>query len=149
MFKSICVALAEQIAARNEYDCIVPVMRGGMTAAHIIAKELNWKTGAYWPNEKLLSLPQDCKSPVFVEDLVAKSRTYKALKFHFLVERPEMNYAYVPILIDGDTEEFIDREFPMYGMITKHWIVFPYEDFDKMKEGDHGLFREGTDSYGK
>jgi len=150
MFKNLCLAMAEEIITGItgiEHDCIVPIMRGGMSAAHIIAKELNLPTGAYWPKEKMLSLPPNCSKPVFVEDLVAKGRTYLGLMEYLY--RKNLKFTYAPVLIDGNNKMFGEDTFPVYGMITKHWIVFPYEDFNKMNEGDRGLFREGTDTYGK
>ena len=55
---------------------------------------------------------------------------------------------FYPVIVShdytSDEAEYID-----VGQQFEDWIVFPYEDFDKMKEGDRGLFREGSDSYGK
>jgi hypothetical protein len=58
----------------------------------------------------------------------------------------QFEWMFVPVVLDGHLNI---PEIEIYGIKTKHWCVMPWEDVDKMQEGDRGLFREGTDSYGK
>lgn len=135
-----------------QFDEVVAVMRGGMTAAHYIAKELQLKCGAYFPaskdfdHDRLILANPSSKKILFVEDLIAQGRTLMRLKkfmTNFKVE-----WMFYPVIVShdytSDEAEYID-----VGQQFEEWIVFPYEDFDKMKEGDRGLFREGSDRYGK
>lgn len=142
--KSICLELADKIQQEYKPTRIVAVMRGGMTAAHIISKHLRLPCDAYFPSVSLCVAPLDSTERlVFIEDLVAKGRTYNTL-CDFMADKQAF-YKFVPILVDHNYQ----GNFDIYGLRSKDWIVFPYEDFDKMNEGDHGLFRDNTDSYGK
>ena len=64
-----------------------------------------------------------------------------------------LDWKICPILVDHNymtnaSDEFKDKLLT-YGMITQHWIVMPYEDLASTVEGDHGLFRDRSDKYGK
>ena len=147
-FKSLCLCVAEQIKKDiKNVDEIVAISRGGISAAHIIAKELKLQMGYFFPrnNDSVLVLnKKDSKNIVIIEDLIAKGRTHQIVKNFFL--NKDIKYYFVPILIDGNFSEY---NFDIYGMKTKHWIVFPYENYNKMNVGDRGFFREGTDNYGE
>lgn len=141
--KDICISMAENMKQDN-YDEVVAVVRGGMTPAQIIAKHLKLTVGVYVPrNNELLLTNKDAKKIVFIEDLVAEGRTYNKLK-SFMANHIELRWSFAPIIVDDS----FPYHFKNYGMKTKHWCVFPWEDMNKMKEGDRGFFRDGTDSYG-
>jgi hypothetical protein len=89
---------------------------------------------------------------VIIEDLVAEGRTFFNAKITMDMlnkcskpHEPKFEYKFVPLLVDAN----YPHDFDIYGLKSPIWVVFPYEEFDKMKEGDHGLFRAGTDVYGK
>jgi hypoxanthine phosphoribosyltransferase len=132
------------------FDEVVAVIRGGMTAAHFIAKELRLPVGCYFPSNPVDKLPprivlnRNPKKILIVEDLVAQGRTFRELE-SFMGTMPWIDWQFMPILVDGDSQ----MEFKYQCLKTKDWIVFPYEDCDKMTEGDRGLFRDGSDVYGK
>jgi adenine/guanine phosphoribosyltransferase-like PRPP-binding protein len=140
--KNICLCLADDIK-KLEVDSIVAVSRGGLTPAHIIAKYLRLPCDVYFPDRKLLTVDTTCTKIVFIEDLVAEGRTYRDLSLFMSSNHPKVNWTYIPILVDGSFTE----KFKLYGFISNHWVVFPYEEFDKTKEGDRGLFRLGDDCY--
>jgi hypoxanthine phosphoribosyltransferase len=145
--KGICKCLSEQLEPLN-LDCIVAISRGGLTAAHLISKELGIPCEFYIPSRRLLTLPIEADRVAFVEDLIAKGRTYDELKQILSLDCwSHLVWDYVPIVIDDDYEG--KDNFPYFGMKTKHWVSFPYEDNEKVVEQDRGLFRDGSDSYGK
>jgi hypoxanthine phosphoribosyltransferase len=146
--KNICIAMAENIALAYKPHEIVAVVRGGLTPAHIIAKHLRLPVGVLFPEYNELHLYNaSSRRIVFVEDLIAKGRTYRQIK-NIMELYPGIDWKMAPVLVDSHYDETLDNVVT-YGFKTSHWCVFPWEDFDKMQEGDRGLFRHGTDSYGK
>lgn len=133
----------------KQYDEVIAVVRGGMTAAHYIAKELRLPVGVYFPGQKQYSLVLNnhrSNTILFVEDLVAKGRTFTEIEQHMKGAAWETtNWDFLPVLVDASFQ----GDFPLQGLKTDEWIVFPYEKMEKMTEGDRGLFREGTDVYAK
>lgn len=131
------------------YQEIIPVVRGGLTAAHYIAKELRLPCGAFWPDiggvPFLMVTNRQHKKILFVEDLVAKGRTYYTINKDMTDNHPEFEQEFAPVLVDSSCPHHFKYE----GIRSEDQIVFPYEDIDKMNEGDRGLFRERSDSYGK
>lgn len=129
------------------YDEIVAVVRGGLTAAHLLAKKLRLPVACYYPatSERDAILVKAKKSStklLFVEDLVALGRTYEGLTL-FMSERSE-EWDFFPILVDSGYQ----GTFMIEGIRSSDWVVFPYEDSAKVIEGDRGLFRDETDLYG-
>ena len=116
---------------------------------HYIAKQLRLPVGVYYPSNDAYSTPRlilakkKAGKLLFVEDLVAQGRTHAEL-YKFMKGFPEVDWHFMPVLVDGKYE----NNFPMQGLKTDDWIVFPYEKYDKMNEGDRGLFRMKTDVYG-
>jgi hypoxanthine phosphoribosyltransferase len=143
--------LDKQLPKIEEYkfDEIVAVVRGGLTAAHYIAKQLRLPVGVYYPSNDAYNTPRlilakkKANRLLFVEDLVAKGRTYDEL-YKFMKGFPGVEWHFMPVLVDGEYK----GDFPFQCLKTDEWIVFPYEKFDKMQEGDRGLFRMNTDVYG-
>lgn len=140
-----------EILKERKYDEVVAVVRGGLTVAHYIAKKLRLTIGFYYPSNETFQTPRIItsgrkppKKILFVEDLVAKGRTYNEL-VRFMEGFPEVEYDFFPLLLDGDYPDTME----LYGMKTNDWIVMPYEEMDEMVEGDRGLFRNNTDQYGK
>ena len=130
-----------------KYDEIVAVVRGGLTAAHYIAKQVRLPVGVFYPandeNEaRLILAKKSTKRILIVEDLVAEGRTYKEI-FTFM-KGQQLSWNFLPVLVDSKYE----TNFHLQCLKTSDWIVFPYENYDKMNEGDRGLFRNKTDSYG-
>lgn len=150
-YEEMTALLDEQIPKIEVYgfDEIVAVVRGGLTAAHYIAKQLRLPVGVYYPSNDAYSTPRlilakkKAGKLLFVEDLVAQGRTHAEL-YKFMKGFPEVDWHFMPVLVDGKCE----NNFPMQGLKTDDWIVFPYEKYDKMQEGDRGLFRMKTDVYG-
>jgi hypoxanthine phosphoribosyltransferase len=139
----------EELRSLN-FSEIVAVVRGGLTAAHYIAKQLRLPVGVYYPSNDAYPTPRLIlakKNPsrlLFVEDLVAKGRTYLELK-NFLDNFPEIEeWHFMPICTDAEYPE----NFNLQVMKASDWIVFPYEKMESVKEGDRGFFRKNTDVYG-
>lgn len=156
VYHDTCIGMAEEIQKIGCTD-LVCVMRGGMSASHIISKHLNMKCGIFFPDELYMRKPKKTQPGeviVFIEDLVAKGRTFSEIKkfmYNYVYSNPKTKWYIAPYLIDENFEQ--DEEFKChlacYGMKTSEWIVMPYEETDKMVEGDRGLFRNGDDLYGK
>ncbi len=158
-FKDICLSLCDQLQAEFHPELILAVSRGGITAAHIMAKRLKLPVGYLIPPGKDETQVQLCipggpyDNIVVVEDLVAKGRTYELVQKALtsinenLVKEEQMPFTweYVPILIDSRYE----GDFKYYGFKSPHWIVFPYEEIDAAVEFDWGLSRLGNEKYGK
>lgn len=150
-YEEMTALLDEQIPKIEAYgfDEIVAVVRGGLTAAHYIAKQLRLPVGVYYPSNDAYSTPRlmlakkKANKLLFVEDLVAQGRTHAEL-YKFMKGFPEVDWHFMPVLVDGKYE----KNFLMQCLKTDDWIVFPYEKYDKMQEGDRGLFRMKTDKYG-
>lgn len=138
------------VIKEQKFDEIVAVVRGGLTAAHYLAKQLRLPVGVYYPSSskrddpKLILSNENSKKILFVEDLVAKGRTYRELKLFMRSKNPQLVWEFMPILIDEES----DLSFNFYGFRASEWIVFPYEKEENIKEGDRGLFRFKTDKYG-
>lgn len=151
-YEEMTKLLDEQLPKIEKYgfDEIIAIVRGGLTAAHYIAKQLRLPVGVYYPSNDSYSKPRlilakrESKKLLFVEDLVAKGRTYNELS-RFMKNFPGLSWNFMPVLVDG---EYYENEFLFQCLRTKDWIVFPYEKIDKIQEGDRGLFRIKTDSYG-
>lgn len=138
----------------EKFDEVVAIVRGGMTAAQFIAKRLGLPVGVYYPSNadyespRLLTQRSKSRKLLFVEDLVALGRTYKELEFIMrLLQRENKQYSFkfMPILVDAAYSE----DFEYQCLKTSDWIVFPYEECDKMTEGDRGFFRDNTTVYGE
>jgi len=142
--------ILEDLCKLPECDEIVAVSRGGITIAHIMAKALNKKIGYFFPDRpEYISATKDPKKIIIVEDLIAQGRTSKIIRDYF--EKKDIKYYFIPFLVDKkywDNANDIYKEIWATYLISSDWIVFPWEEFDKMPEGDRGLFRDGTDSYG-
>lgn len=151
--------LHDKIEAEIEDDYqLVAISRGGLTLAHRIAVRSNRPLSFFLPKENKLTVNWDLplKTLVFVEDLVALGRTYHQVKN--LVEKQGPKYFYeenenwffCPLVVDAKyAAQNQPLPFKIYGSVESDWIVFPYEDYEKVHEGDHGLFRDGSGKYGK
>lgn len=158
--KSVCFSLADQIKAKFNPDVVVSINRGGATLGHIIAKKLHLPLATYFPGEKpLLTFPQNrlFSRLVFIEDLVAQGRTFYQLSsyMNYLEEgclgipclNSDFKWTFVPFLLDDKAP--VDIPCLTYGIRTSTWMVFPWETLEDMNEGDRGLFRDNTDTYGR
>jgi hypoxanthine phosphoribosyltransferase len=147
--KEQCKILANRLQVEYKPDAIVAIARGGLVPATIIAKIMRLPVSVFYPQTQSLHLVNHhAKRLVFIEDLIAQGRTYSMVS-NFMNKYNEgyaikTEWEFCPILVDADSP--ITPRF--YSIKTKDWVVMPWEDFDCMNEGDRGLFREGTDSYG-
>jgi len=137
--KDICLNIAEDIRSLYSPKQIIAVVRGGLSPAHIIARKLDLPMGFFVPrvNTSRLWFDESLGGPlVFVEDMVGKGRTLQLVKES--LESFNIKWYFVPIVIDGK----LDLEFPVYGIKTLQWVVFPHESGDQIVEGDCTLWRE-------
>lgn len=167
--KNICCSIADKIKRDEEkpFTEIVAVTRGGLTAAHIFAKQLGLDVGLFLPKPYQISLNNDVTADtklLVVEDLVAQGRTYNEIKEFFRILNESVKNEMLQDMVDSDVPVFeiewefcpilIDEgyknkdEFKYYGYTSENWVVFPYEDSDKVVIGDRGLHRDGSDQYG-
>lgn len=135
--------LYEQIQNKR-FQSITAVVRGGLTLAHLISKDLRLPVNVLYPSTKTHGLfvsGRDVRGKtLIVEDLVAEGRTLEDINRHCTVD-----YEIYTYLIDKNYA----GPFPNYwSKVTDEWIVFPWENVKDVTEGDRGLFREGTDVYG-
>ena len=145
-FNSLCLHLTEIIEstskAMQKVPRLVAVSRGGISAAHIIAKKMRLPLEYFFPADGRMTFePKFNDFVIFIEDLIAKGRTYQAVNEKM---GNNGNWLFATVLADNNAPMFYNI---VYALRSSDWIVFPYEDFDSMKEGDHGLFRDGTDKY--
>jgi hypoxanthine phosphoribosyltransferase len=153
-FKNICLSMADNMKEYDPHE-IIAVSRGGLSASHIIAKHLNIPIGMYSPKTSkiLMNTNEYLSRVVFVEDLVAEGRTFELIynEYSGFGIQYQFDWKFAPVLIDGkyqETDTFKEKLIT-YGIKTQHWIVMPYEEDEKMIEGDRGLNRDGSDQYGK
>lgn len=147
-YKDLKRMLLEKIPLLEELNIneIIAVSRGGITIAHILGKALNLKVGYLFPDKKEIYFNNPSnKHILIVEDLIAEGRTTKIIKKMMDEKYSDIHYTYMPFLVDAN---YKDKDYDIKVMRSSEWIVFPWEEFEKMNEGDRGLFRDGTDSYG-
>lgn len=145
-YKRYSLYLADKIK-EDGCDTLVAITRGGISAGHIIAKELGMPLYYYFPNyDQIFPYPPNAKKMAFIEDLIAQGRTLQNVKDYFDRQWFPINWHFYTILQDAYFEN--DTKVT-YTVKTKDWIVFPYESYNAVIENDRGLFREGTGQYGK
>lgn len=147
------VDIADRIALHILNNVVNPrlyaVARGGFTLAHRVGYRLALPVGVFYPKPQLEVHPvQSQGTRVFLEDVIATGRTVQAIETFMAEQRvsyPNANNAYriYPVVADADCSKFDAVEYAS-SLVSKDWIVFPYEDFYAVAEGDRGLFREGT-----
>lgn len=154
-FRDFCIAIAEEIKSDFAKDVvIVPVMRGGMLASQIISKHLMVPCGAIWVDnndwikncknfDSNYFLPKNSNNIVFVDDITALGRTKRKIDSMMKFYGEEINWKYASVVVDHKCTEFFDY----IGFQTKHWIVMPYEDINRVVEGNQGLFRDNKELY--
>lgn len=139
-FRGHCHTLANKIKTFDA-DKIIGVSRGGLVPAVLIAKELKLPLAVYDPSSSY----NDCfinhrLRYAVIDDLVALGRTYDRI----IRNSTGADLMYCSILVDAAYEGSNDIT---TSLVTSDWIVFPWEEEDKVVEGDHGLFRDRTDRY--
>jgi hypothetical protein len=140
--KSLCLNLADEIKEKYIPKQIIAVVRGGVSPAHIIARKLDLPMGFFVPGDCLASsklwFSEFYGGPlVFVEDMVGKGRTLALIR-ESMKNLNKFNWNFVPIVVDGK----IELKFPVYGIKTLQWVVFPHESEYQISEGDCTLWRE-------
>jgi hypothetical protein len=149
----------EEHAACRDYQ-LVAITRGGLTLGHRLAVLASKPLSFYNPKTHTLhqmgsSITDSGHQAIFfIEDLIAKGRTYENVRAYMLIYYPRLeenkDWFYCPLVVDkkfADDRGSLDLK--IYGSIESDWVVFPYEDEVDVVEGDHGLFRDGTGQYGK
>jgi hypoxanthine phosphoribosyltransferase len=143
VLKGICYDMADRIA-KWKPDYLVAISRGGTVPGTLIAKRLKMQLDYYIPAKKHITCHMgEGQRVVFIEDLVAQGRTLDQVRKMMKLDFPLSAWSYAPVLVDAK----YNGKFAMQGMTTSAWIVFPWEENEKVVEGDRGLFREGTDQY--
>lgn len=137
---------------------LIAIARGGLTFAQLVAYRMALPLFVYFPKNDRISGPEsicqldldplrvgkDAPEFVFLEDLVAKGRTYDKVYAFMDEEFPGARWSFVPVVLDANAPKEVQDAIPLYGMKTDNWVVFPYEISEHVVEGDRGLFREGT-----
>lgn len=138
--KTLSDKIADKILSGPKNFNLIAISRGGVTAAHRIAYILG-KPLNYWSPDRGLAWVIDSMPAYFIEDLVAKGRTYEMVKARFA----GLDIRYCPLVVDSEYANVNGTDqFFAYGVVSSDWIVFPYEDESRVVEKDWGLFREGT-----
>ena len=152
-YKSALLNFADEY--RGKFDKLYGISRKGMVPATMLAIEWGMELGVcrmvddgciidnskYSFGARTKIFPDYFAKCLFVDDVVAEGRTIKRVRETF------QGCKYLTIVQDTGAKEEAD-----YGLMTcdkKEWIVFPWERFEKVKDQDRGLYREGTDSYGQ
>jgi len=151
--QKIAYAIAEDIKARITNPYLFAVVRGGMTLAQLVGYKLAMPVGTYYPaSGQSLHPSRNYAEPVerdatyvYLEDVIATGRTVQCIHAHMKWAPDTLNYEIYPAVIDsrydgGDFAHIAQST----ALITPNWVVFPYEEMDRVVEGDHGLFRDGT-----
>lgn len=145
-FKRLCLDLVPVFQSVNP-EIIVCVTRGGLTAAHIIAKAMNLPVAfvaSYDGQLQSMGIKQSHKSAVVVDDMVDQGRTFSRVQSHFELTYPATRFYYAAVYKVGTFEalDFIGE------IATDRWLVMPNEESCKVVVGDKNLFSEGKSNYG-
>lgn len=144
-----CLDMVEQLTIFNP-DEIIAIVRGGMTAAHIIAKEMNLPVGIFIPHRyEFVTSTSNPQRIVFIEDIIAEGRTFDCTQNFFKLAYPNLKWLFAPVIIDSEYEVNDNRIVVSSDSYRKDWISFPWEDPIKVIVKDRGLFRNNTAQYGK
>ena len=134
--KKIC-SRALPIIHRYDPDYIVAVARGGLTAAHIIGYSLQKPIIVFYPRDNAVTQLVDTPHKlVFVEDLIAKGRTFEIVKS--AMEQKCIDFRFFPVVIDAEYK-IEDARIINVGQKYSEWIIFPYEDDNLVVEGERTL----------
>jgi hypoxanthine phosphoribosyltransferase len=132
---------------------LVAVARGGVTVAHRIAYLLGKPLGFFVPAQPqtpiFLQNPVDVP-PLFIEDLIAKGRTLQLLDQVSHSYPFHKDWQLMCVVKDKNAQlptHLVNRVNTV--LVPDEWIVFPYEDEDRVQVADWGLFREGTSANAK
>ncbi len=147
ILKEIIITQLPGIPNIEYVEEVVAITRGGITIAHIIAKELQLPIGYYFPDNKDIIFSGSPNFIIIVEDLIAEGRTTRGLHNFMSRKLPCIKYMYVPFLVDSGFKDKTAYDYSFFN--TNEWVVFPWEVEEDVVEGDRGLFRKGTDKYGK
>jgi|TARA_Y100000310_G_C20703501_1_gene832311 adenine/guanine phosphoribosyltransferase-like PRPP-binding protein len=156
VFKEYLLSFADE--HRGKFDKVYGISRKGMVPATMLAIEWGMELGVCRMKDDGCMLdgsdymlgqsnyPEVKKYPnyfekfLFVDDVVAQGRTIKKVRSAF------QGCKYLTIVQDKDSEERADHHLLLCD--KEEWVVFPWERFDKVKEMDRGLYRDGTSTYG-
>lgn len=151
---------ATYLKAKYPDGChLVAIARGGVSFGHLVAYHMAQQLFVFYPKPcsghdvslqvKTLHRFSDGHygylPVIFLEDLIAEGRTLAIVQDW--ATRWRLQWEFIPVVVDGN--------FPEHSRVnrwctkTLNWIVMPHEDFDAVREGDHGMFREGTSENSK
>lgn len=147
-FKIVCMKLAEDIREAHAPDRVVCISRGGLSAAHIIAKVLNVPVAFiafYKPGVcESLGIENNGSKYIVVDDMLDQGRTIKLVREYVNKEYPHSNFVYAVVARVGTS-----RDVDYIGIdVEDEWIVMPNEQAEKVVIGDKNLFSEGSSRYG-
>lgn len=153
-YKAFVLAMADEIA-KWQPDELVCIMRGGMSASHIISRHLKLPVGVYYPEQNFLyKAKADSTKLVFIEDVISKGKTYnelyERLKPPYGSDLSRYNtfgysssdvgvpgyffdWKFATVIVDGkiDLKDLPEAENRViYGLKTNHWLVEPYNETD-------------------
>jgi hypoxanthine phosphoribosyltransferase len=150
--KAIAKDVAKYIDTKK-VDCeLVAVTRGGLTFAHLVAYNLAKPLHFFNPKLGQLILADDISLHshfIFLEDLIAEGRTFRLISDYMNSGDWHASWEMIPVVLDSKAPPDIQDRVNTYGIRTDDWIVFPHEDIEHTREGDRGLFREGTSENAK
>lgn len=128
--KEICIAMADELK-KKEVDHIIAINRGGITFAHIMAKYLHLDISLYnVKSPENFVLDSKYKDVAIVEDVVTSGNTIITARNDLRRKYKEVNFYTAPLVIDRSID---DELVFIYGIKTKHWIVFPFEELEKVQ----------------
>lgn len=141
-FKSLCLRIADE--AKNsgiEFRSVMCILRGGLTASHIIAKRLLLPVSVVSPVEGLAYYAG--WGPVLVvDDMCDQGRTFDRVKS--LLSFSGIAFKTAAVFNVGDYPVDFVGEYE-----SDKWLVMPNEEADKCVVGDKGLFSQGSSRYGE
>lgn len=147
-FKSICLEMVDYVKARMfNFNSVVCISRGGLTASHIIAKALGLPVAhvAFYEPGVVSSIGifNRDQSYLVVDDMVDQGRTVEAVRNYFRNTFPRSSFTFAAVFRVG----VYDKMCLVGRTETNKWLVMPNEDPSRVVVGDKGLFSNGTNKY--
>lgn len=139
---------AERLSKVGDIE-LVAICRGGLTYAQAIAYKMALPLSIFYPTTNGWSslagpATQSNKPLVFIEDVIAKGRTYNLVNSYMRHNHPNRDWCIAPLVVDFSIDLEKYPRISHFGFQSLQWVVFPHEDMNHVAEGDHGMFRDGT-----
>lgn len=146
-FKAVCLELVESFKMFKP-DVIVCVARGGMTAAHIVAKAMNLPVAFVANYDGYMTsmglYPRTQKTAIVIDDMADQGRTLDKVRDYLTEDFEGIKFYYSAVYRVG-TYTNIDL---IGRVVVDKWLVMPNEESCKVTVGDKNLFSEGNSQYG-